>query len=157
MATTTVAAIRDQMIGLVQALTPSSLSAVKFRVDRAELDFREWAAANPASALRRFAITDVGSSEPAEVSNTDVEWRYVTFELVVAYADSGRYGRDYQRDELDVIEQDQHQIEDTIGLRGYGNVTDATFMRDGSETSREKLGAVTFLVVRERLGYYRSV
>jgi hypothetical protein len=161
-ATTTVAAIRDRMITLVQALTPTTLASVRFKADRAEINaFRDWAEASPQAAFRRFAVMDTGDSEPADVSNTDVERRVVTFEAVVAYPHSYRYGTDGSRDRLDVMELDQHQLEDTIGMRGYGNFTsdnaDCSWLREGSMTTREDGGAVSFLVFRLAYSYHRSV
>lgn len=161
MATTTVEAIRDRMIALVQALTPTKLAANKFVVERAELDFRDWAEQHPGAAFRRFSIRDTGDSLPADVSNTDVERRVVTFEAVVAYPHNSRTGPVPALDRLDCMERDQHQLEDTIGMRGYGNFTsenaDCSWIKEGSTTSREDGAAVSFLVLRLAYSYHRSV
>jgi hypothetical protein len=158
MSTTTAALIRDRMLSLVDALTPMT-DATRFRHFREEGDFRAWAQSQPTACLRRFSILDVGQYRPALVSNTDVELRRALFETVIAYPMSGRFGRN-QLGVEDVIEQDMHQVEHTIGMRGYGNFTAASGAEAAwveGETAREVAGRVRLLVIVQTFEFYRSM
>ena len=160
MSTTTSAAIRNRMLTVVEALTPATQSGVRFLRHREEIDFRAWADAHPEACLRRFAVRDLGDYRPALISNTDVELRRALFEVVLAYPLNYRFGSGANLLGVeDVIDQDMHQVEHAVGLRGYANFTAATGAEaawvDG-ETARSSSN-VRFLVIAQSMEFYRSM
>jgi hypothetical protein len=91
----TAAAIRNRMVTTVLALAPTTHSQIRYRFPADDDgDFRAWAEATPAAALRRFVVQEIGPIRPPVVSDTVREWVDEQFELVVAYpiADRGRFG-----------------------------------------------------------------
>lgn len=117
--TTTPKLIREQQASLITALTPASHSGVKFEEYSRTEEFRDWAEANPAAALRKFYIEDVGAYESPLSSDMASEEIVTTFSVTVAYPKNNRYGLDNKRDAFDVIDQDRHAIDEAIGHRGY--------------------------------------
>lgn len=157
MSTTTYKAIRDNMITLVEALAPTSLSSTKFRRYRSPQDFRAWAEAHPAASLRQFDIRDVSAHAPPPVSNTLVEEEEATAELAVAYPHEwSKYGPKYGLSLEDVMDQDRRAIESEIGIRGYGNYVAGQSLCE-TDSSPEWGAKVSFLVFTCHLTYYRSV
>lgn len=156
----TEAQIRNTVVTRIAAITPVSGAAVPFAVFGQDGDFRLWAEQNKGSALRRFQVTHRPDGA-AGMSNVTEEWRWLIIEVIVAYPDdmSGRFGRGNERSRDDVMAEDQHTIEDAIGLRGYGNFSGvACFDAIGSDAASAEPGdGVTFLTFRNRYGYYRSV
>jgi hypothetical protein len=158
---TTAEAIRARIITVIVDLTPASDAGVDFTPFRNELaaNFRRWADQNAASAHRRFQVRDIGEDSPPDVSNTDVESRRVTYEIVIAYPQTHRWGADAALDRDDVMSQDQHQIEHAIGLTGRANFSgsypDACWV-EGS-TEREIGDACDFLVIRQTMMFYRAM
>lgn len=167
MTPTTSKAIRDRIYTVIAALTPkvhNELPFVGYR-DEAGADFRRWARSHPSECTRRFQVRTTSVTTPPDVSNTDVEARLATFDVVVAYARRWRAGQSFDRD--DTMESDQIQIENAIGRNGYGNFalsypnaswlgpeargsqTETTFERDD--------GPVDFLVIRQTMRFYRSM
>jgi len=121
---TTVEAIRDNMITLVEALSPGSRARSKFKVNRSvEEDFTEWAEEHSSSCLRRFAIRDTGGYELPEVSDHQEERIRANLEVLVAYPRKmpSIAGGDGKRDLYDMIRQDMHQIDTAIGHRGQAS------------------------------------
>lgn len=161
MATTTAEAIRDRILTVIEAITPSSLSVDKFRRYRNErgADFVGWAEENQAAAFRRFQVRDDGSDAAPEVSDATTELRSISFTIIVAYPQTNRAGRDAALDRDDLMSADQHAIEHAVGLRGYANFAGAypnASWTDGS-VSREVGDGVDFLVIRQTMRFYRSV
>ena len=153
--TTTLAAIRDEQIALIQALTPTSLAATKLRVSLGELNFREWAAAHPEASLRRFAIQDIWDYDIPEVHGGDMVFDPARVEVIVAYPKSpALYGSDNARDMRDIIREDASLIDYTIGAWGTGNYSDASAVRESLEL--EDAGAVVLAVSTFRVFYYRA-
>jgi hypothetical protein len=154
---TTGAAIRDAMIALVEAITPSTHAGDKFVAHREVQPFRDWADANPGGCLRRFSIRSTGALTPPEATNTDIEWVSTDFACVVAYPVNGRQGEDWLLDLDDVIEADLRAIEHRIGTNGYANYAQqtagATVTTTG--TAREEGGAVVYGVLELHAGFYR--
>jgi hypothetical protein len=159
----TAEAIRDRIYTLIEALTPASLSADKFRRYRNELgaDFEEWAEANVPGAFRRFQVREV-SVTPPDVSNTTWEAVDVTFRIAIAYPQTNRYGAANAMDRDDVRNQDWLKINKAIGVYGRANFTtstdgsyDATPL--GAEDSRESGGEIDYLVVTARFRFNRSI
>ena len=158
---TTAESIRDRIIAVIEALTPNHLQDIPYRAWRNEgqANFRAGANAGPAAAFRWFQVRDVGTDGPPEVSNTDVEYRTVIFEILVAYPQTHRYGEDNALDRDDIMSEDQHQIEQAVGLSGYGNFTGSNphaTWREG-ETEREVGAGCDFLVIRQTMSFYRAM
>lgn len=166
MATTTSKAIRDRIIAVVAGLTPSvhpELPFVTYR-DASGADFRRWARAHPGVCTRRVQTRAVSVAQPPDVTNTDVEARLVTFDVIVAYARRWRAGQSFDRD--DTMEADQIQIEHAIGRNGYANFSlanpnaswmspDARGSQTGTTFERDD-SKVDFLVIRQTMRFYRA-
>lgn len=115
--------VRDRIIAIIVALDPTLLAGDRFRAFRNEgaADFIAACEATPAGMFRRFQVIGTGADEPPPVSNTDHEERQATFQVLVCYPHTARYGADQALDRHDVMKSDQHQIEHAIGLHGRGN------------------------------------
>jgi lysophospholipase L1-like esterase len=160
---TTAEKIRDRLIAVIEALTPTSLSRDKFRAYRNEgdADFQSWAAQFPASGFRRFQIRDTGEDEHPEVSNEDCEERKVTFSITVAYPQTSRTGKGAALDRDDVIQQDRRSIDRAIGMIGRANLSapypDACWLKDGSSApTRIEGDGVDFLEFRYQYLFQQS-
>jgi hypothetical protein len=158
---TTAAAIRDRIIAVIEALAPGPLASNPYIGSRNEYgaDFEDWARSNPDGAFRRFQVRDTGEQAPPEVSNTNLEWRSVTFEIVVAYPQSHRTGPQNALDRDDIMSADQHQIEQAIGVNGYANFIDPSpnaCWVSGS-TDRDISDPVDFLVIKQTMGFWRAM
>lgn len=117
--TTTAAAIRDTMTAAVTALVPRSVSTDRFHLyDEDGTTFQAWASENPQASFRWFSILDTGVRAPPSVMGGNYQRDRVTFEVVVAYPHTNRYGPDAGREREDVIEQDQRQLEHALGPFG---------------------------------------
>lgn len=153
--TTTAAAIRNACMDAIEALTPRTLAGDLFERHKDDasngLSFEEWLGAKQ-SQMRRFIVRDTGVRRPPAVSNADVVWDSVTFDVVVAYPLSNRYGLDGGRSLEDVVDEDQRQIDHAIGLHGSANMpTDAVFMV--GESSWDRVKAETYIFIIGRLTY----
>lgn len=154
--TTTIEAIRENMETLIHALTPSQIARTKFKVERGEMQFRDWAEAQKQASFRRYSFDQIGVVETGEVSNLDVEEVYTQLRLTVAYPNDYRYGRENKEDRHDVIEADAMQLRNTIGSKGYGSWVPG--QRDAKETHTVEEGqAATFLIVDLDVVYLRSM
>jgi hypothetical protein len=157
---TSAASIRDRIIALIEALTPTVLPSHRFRESRNEYggDFMRWAEANPVAAFRRFQVRDTGAFFPPELSNTDLEWQFVTFEILVAYPHDHRAGRQNALDRDDAMAADELLIEDAVGLNGYLNFIDphpnAAWV--SGRTTKVIASACTFLTIIQAMRFYRS-
>lgn len=159
MSLATAEAIRDRIYTLLESLTPTSLSADKFRRHRNELgaDFDAWAEKNAAGALRRFQVREVGDDELPLVTNTTTERVRLRVSIRIAYPQTHRYGSANAMDRDDVINQDWLKINYTIGIYGRGNFSstnDCTPL--GCVKSRETGTTVDYLVVTADFEYERS-
>lgn len=159
MALSTAAAIRDRIYALLEAITPASLARDTFRRYRNEdgADFSSWAEKNPAGALRRFQVRQVGDDGEPDVTNTTEEAVEIEFEIRIAYPQTARYGAANGMDRDDVRKEDWKAIKHLIGLDGRGNFSgtnDCTPL--GATESRDAGGAVDFSVIRCRIRYQRS-
>ena len=162
--TTTPAAIRDRMLTVIEALTPTSDSAIKFlrHPNEGAGDFIEWAESTPAAAYRRVQVIETGEDGPPETSSGIEEERTVTFRVTIAYPLDQRYGTDLALDRHDVIREDQRRIERAIGMHGKANFTpssypDATWLQDGSGADRQQGEACDYLVLTIRMLYVLDV
>lgn len=158
---TTEEEIRDYMIALIRGLTPRLLEHDRFEVyrDEEDADFVEWTEAHVQGSLRRFQVRSTGSIPPPDVTNTDVEALTVTFQILVAYPQTHRAGRDNARDRDDMMSADLHQIQQTVGLNGYRNFTGIGGNPDASwitgENSRVIGNGVDYLVIRQTMRFFR--
>lgn len=160
MALATQEAIRDRVYALIEAISPSLLTPDKFRRVRNEAgaDFAGWAEANPAAALRRFQVREVGEDLPPDVSNADLEAVEIQLSVSLAYPQSHRYGAANAMDRDDVMNADWKQINAAIGLYGRANFSsshDCTPL--GASKARETGAKVDFLVVTARFRYQRAI
>lgn len=157
MATTTEAAIRTQMATQIVAIVPLLQLDTKFREHRYDQDFTDWAEANR-ECLRVFSIRDTLEGFVPETTNTDVEWRQVTFELLVAYPKTFRYGSGTAgaRNRDEVMRSDQHQLETAVGLRGFATYTAATILVP-SRADVASSDGVDFSRLILTYGFYRSM
>lgn len=122
MTTTTAAAIRDEMLSMIESIAPSVERGTPFRRYREQAStFREWAEANPAACLRRFSIRYNGTFAAATVSNTLVEETSAEFEIIVAYPTTQRYAGSLGLD--DIVASDQLQVHARVGPPGYASIT----------------------------------
>lgn len=157
MPTTTVTIIRDQMLTVIEGLSPTSSAGVKFRGHRDESDFFEWCGTNKAAALRRIEVRGGTSYTGPDVTNTDVEWHRVPVSVTVAYPlEWGKYGLKNRASLEKVVEEDMHQIDDAIGVRGMANWTGGSFAVKVDDDTAEQDG-VLFVRMKFEVGYYRSV
>ena len=159
--TSTVEAIRDRIIAVIEALTPAADSRVRFRAFRPEAgqDFQDWAEANPTAARRRFYVREVGTDQEPPVSDTLAELRTVTFTILVAYPRTSRDGT-AQPDSRDaVIDADRGQIQDHVGQHGRENFYppdhDATWI--GGDYARVDGVLCDFIEITQSMTYYLAV
>lgn len=159
MSLATAEAIRDRIYTLIEALTPTSLAADKFRRYRNEdgANFDDWAEKSPAAAFRRFQIREVGDDELPETSSTTEERVRLRLAVRIAYPQTHRYGSANAMDRDDVMNQDWLKINFAIGLYGRANFSsthDCTPL--GAVKTREQGGKVDYLAIVADFEYVRS-
>jgi hypothetical protein len=160
--TTTPGALRDYMIGLVAAMTSSINSKDRFVQHHNEKDgdFLEWCKAHPQAAFRRFQIRDNGDRRSPACTNSDVEECFVTYEILVAYPQTSRTGKDNALDRDDAMEADRKLLVKTIGLSGYANFQGANpnaAWVEGSATRQETNFGFDLLVMKQTMRIYVTV
>lgn len=155
------AAIRDRVRVLIESITPTSLSADRFRSYRNEgsAGFQAWAEANPTAAFRRFQARYNGAEDPPESSNTDVDLRHFSILIQIAYPQTARFGPDQALDRDDVMDQDWGLVNGKIGIYGGGNFANQD---DCTPLGAEKLDdvrgtGVDIMQIVARFSYYRDV
>jgi hypothetical protein len=164
---TTASEIRDRIYAVIEGLVPDMLGGDLFRRYRNELDadFRAWCTANAAGAFRRFQVRDTGRRELPDNSETGYEFHVVTFEILVAYPQTHRYGSDNAMDRDDVAYDDARLINAAVGWAAKPNFTfsagppaipDATPL-GAFERDRQSVRGVDLLVVEARFRYIRNV
>jgi hypothetical protein len=155
---TTYEAIRDRQIVLVEALTPTSMSATGFRVSRDTEDFRGWADKSDVAAFRRFSISEFFSEDLPEVSDESEEWIDGTQEIDIAY-DKGKgskYGRGRRRDMNDIMREDEHLIRKALGAYGRGNYT-MQVATPWLSTEQEEQNTTIIQTIAFRVAYYGTI
>jgi len=160
MALATVEAIRDRIYTLVESLTPTSLSADKFRRFRNEdgADFEDWAETNPSAALRRFQVRQFGTDENPLVSDTTNERIKLRLACRLAYPQTHRYGAANAMDRDDVMNQDWKKINAAIGLYGRGNFSSTHDCTPLGATMELQIGtAIDFMVIEATFEYLRQI
>jgi hypothetical protein len=148
--TTTSAAIRDACLDAIEALTPISLAGDRFErhtEDRSGgMTFEDWLEAKTGQ-MRRVSMLDNGDRTPPSVSYMDVIRERVTFAVAVAYPLSNRYGLDGGRSLETVIDEDERQISQAIGLHGSANIpSTAVFIVEASRWGRAATPDYVFLI-----------
>lgn len=117
MATTTLAAVRDQIITTIEALTPASLSTDLFRRGQRRIPIKQWAGATNSSsaAFRKFELTRTGAADdPSYLHTTQIE-RHEQLTLTVAYPVLvGKYGNKELDDLESIARADAMQIRDAV-------------------------------------------
>lgn len=157
---TTVEAIRDNAISLIEALSPSLLSSVPMRRHRGEQSLDEWADANPAASLRVFSLLQTSDGEPPAVSNTTEELRTAILELRIAYPRLyGLYGQQNVRDAFDLMEADAIKIDGRsgIGLNNSGGYVAGCHSVLITDRIIEESESNLFAVFTIETMYYRGV
>lgn len=159
-ATTTLEAIRDGMITILEGLAPSIHSSVKFEKELGEIGFEMWAENNPASAFRRFSLLRTGAGDWPSITNTDVEERTERVVLVIAYPRTfAKYGDQNVRDCDDVIDADLRLIDGQSGIgrnnsAGYVSGQNSSFL---VESETEEGEAVRFAHHTFEVSFYQGV
>ena len=156
MATTTLKLIREQWATLLQALTPSSLIAQKFREYKDRKEFRDWSEDSPSAALRRFFIEDGMDYELPLSSNMDDEEITTEMTLMVAYPKDGRYGSGEGKTMRDVMREDMHQIDTALGHRGIANYVSGQNLAEANDKTISKGDAVDFLAMTYEINFRRA-
>lgn len=160
MATTTEQAVRDILAANIAVITPSRQADVRFREHRYDNGdpLERWAEKN-LECLRVFSILDRVDPFQPETTNTTEEWRQVTYDVLVAYPMTNRYGGGTAgaRNRLEVMRSDLYQLETAVGLRGFATLTPAAYLVDRSEPLAAIDGdKVSFLRGALVYGLYRS-
>lgn len=160
---TTAEAIRDRIIAVISGIVPRALSHDRFRkyLNEGGADFRKWARSKPDGTFRRFQVRELVFDGPPPISNTDFEERMATFQVLVAYPQTNRTGKDAALDRDDAMTQDRHDIETAIGMRhGRQNFSppfpDACWRKAG-QTGPEIGVGIDFLVITQTMSFRRSM
>lgn len=160
---TLAASIRDRIIAVITALSPSSLAtgagnAFHEYRNEGDGDFIAWAEKNPAAAFRRFQVRDDGTDEPPAVTNMDIEERSVTFEIVISYPQSARTGHKQALSRDDVIAADFRQIDFAVGICGRINFSppEPDAVPRGITKRIDRRDACDYLVLTETFTYRRT-
>ena len=158
MSLATAEAIRDRIMSLIEAITPTMAKPAFLRYRNEDgADFDAWAEKNPAAALRRFQVREVGDDELPHTSSVLEERVRTRFALRVAYPQTHRYGAANAMDRDDVMNQDWLKINAAVGIYGGANFTGShDCIPLGAIKSRESGGKIDFLVVAIDVEYLRS-
>lgn len=167
MATTTAALIRDRAIAVIAGLFPRSLIGNPFLAfeNDDDGDFEAWCETRPESALRVFQVRTTTVDGIVLVSNFDIEEHYLQLAITIAYPKTAFAGVRASLSRDDVIDQDRHDVEGLVGLRGAATFTpatgaDATFRGDVDPTkprvNRTKTGC-DYIELVQLWSFYRSM
>jgi hypothetical protein len=157
---TTVDAIRDRIVKVIEGLAPTKLTT-RFReyLSEGDADFVTWCAENPAGALRRFQVLFDGTYALPAISCSDYEERSPVFNIIIAYPQDARAGKKQAPDRHTLIDRDLDQLEQSIGLYGRPNFAaphpEASFLDWSSR--RESGDACDFLIVTLTLRFNRAL
>jgi hypothetical protein len=153
---TTEEAIRSIMLTVIAAITPGLLIRDLFRAYNESDEFTAWCESAPDACFRRFSVRDTGDTDGQFETNTTEERRHVIFSVLVAYPDNYRYGADQGRDQDDVMVSDRYLLEGAVGLRGYGNFTNASFLTPDFLSDIQRGRGVAYTHLRIGFEFTRS-
>ena len=155
---TTFENVRNQQVSNLEALVPTNMAGTKFRRHRDEVDFFDWCTANKAACFRRFDLRGGVAFTGPEITNTDVEFHRTMSVVTVAYPmEWGKYGLKNRASLEKLMEEDIHQIDDTIGLRGMANWAAGSWSQKTGEGEIAEQDGVMYLRIQYEVGFYRSV
>jgi hypothetical protein len=152
--------IRDRILTVVESITPTSLSDVKFRRHRAERDgnLTDWAEKNPTACLRRFIVRETSDDTVPETTTGIHERVRTRLRITVAYPQTHRYGAANALDRDDVMKKDWKSINYLVGLYGAGTFSgDHDCIPLGATQSFDRDGTVDFLIIDADFEYLRAV
>ncbi len=156
--TTTFEAIRDRQATALEALTPSEISATRFRRHVVAEDFMAWVEANTAACFRRFQSLSNFDDTQEPTADGSLEGCRHTMDLRVAYPlQMGKYGKDNGRDMEDLMRADLAQIDRTIGLNGGATYVTGQHLCQKQSQAVLELEAARVLSVTYLIQYDRSV
>ena len=161
--TTTWAAVRQQMVDTIKALTPSSLSDEKYTVtDTEQPDFAAYAEAEDSTVLREYEIEMI-SDELDGVSNHQLELRIVEADLSMAYPHHwGTYqtkdaqGQHNERALRALANEDRNIIDRAIGIRGGSNYVTAQRSCNVGPIEFDELDGVTIMSIPLTVQFYQD-
>lgn len=168
MATTSAAAIRNNMAEVMQTLTPAARSDVKYRLtETVRADFRAHAEAEPDRVFREFEI-NIGAAVPTTAEDYTQQMRETAFQLIVAYphewalyhTSTAAGATDIYRNKgamMFVMESDQKVIANGIGRRGGTNYVDGQLAAVEQGWDFEYGDNVSFLVMDLLVTHYHDV
>lgn len=158
MALATADAIRDRVIAIIEALSPSPARPPFLRYrHEGGADFVDWAQKNPTACLRRLKARDDGREQDPDVSSLIEEDAQLLVIIEIAYPQTSRLGHDAALDRDDVMRSDWKQINFAIGWAGRANFSGANDCTPlgASKRTDERIG-VDLMVIEARFRYWRS-
>lgn len=159
--TTTPALLRDYIVSLIAAITPTINARDKFMAHHNEKDgdFLEWVTSHPESAFRRFQVRTKGNPPAPLVTNCDVVDEIITLEIMVAYPQTSRTGKGNALSRDDAADEDRRLINKVIGLSGYANFNGSNPNAAILEHTPERIEGKGFdyLHILQRMRIYRQV
>ena len=159
MSATTAEAIRARIATVVTGLTPTSLSADRFRESRYESgdEFITDCESQPAGAFRRFHVIESGLEDPPETSSGVEHEVQNTFVVTVAYPKDNRSGAGQSTRRYALMREDVRKIERAVGMMGAANFTapfpGACWIDAGSGSDRSSGEACDYAVITLRMLY----
>lgn len=161
MSLATVAAIRDQVLTVIEALTPATLPLSLFAryLNEADGEFETWAETHAEISLRRLQARQVGTDDLPLISDALTERVRATIVIRIAYPQTGAYGNQYATARDDVINEDWKLVNRNVGIYGRGNFSgshDCTPLGARMEMRRGK-GGTDYMVVTADFEYQRSI
>ena len=160
MSLSTAEAVRDRVRELIELIDPVRDTGVRFRRYRAENGdkFRDAMEKAAAGALRRFHARVYSSDQNLSVTNMDFAEYELDLEIVVAYPQTNRAGRDGALDRADVMDADWREIDYNVGMVGRGNFGGShDCIPLGCTKDIEEGTGVDFLVIHARYLYKRAL
>lgn len=154
-ATTTFDAIREIMMTQIALITPISRKGTPFRKFRSEGDFEEWAEKQGEAANRIFEIRNTFDFGDIQMHDLNGVMRPVIAEVMVAYRNDFRWGKEPTRDLDKIMDEDRIKIDEVIGLSAQAFSPNSSVRNpEFSIVEGEK---VTFLVLEYDVLYHREV
>ncbi len=155
---TTFATVRDQMVALLEAVTPARLAGQKLRRHRDPQPFPAWVEAHPEGCLRRFEIVGDLALEPSPFTDGLVEQSEQGVRVQIAYPRSpGLYGPENERDFDDLIDADFAQIDEAIGKFAHPDYVAEQHLAEFRSLTFEDAGAARILALTYAVQFNREL